>query len=163
MNRAKEVKSRETIPQPRKRHSEALSNKFYWIYQESDVFDDKEILFIDSRTIVRESTTIEQAKREVQSYIRSIGGNTAMHLKVGRRESWLSYTPRYTVSANAALVVPKTTPDTKKVEVANAMQSAASATKTGNPINFLKYIVLTVLSVIVLKIGISSAIWVLGS
>lgn len=119
----------------RRHHSSA--NKFYWIFQESDVYDDKEILFVDNRSVIREGTTIEQAKREVQSFIRSIGGNTAMHLNVEKtsapKTSWAYYPARYSVSANAALVVPRSMREEKKDELCSHLRAMAGAVRFENP------------------------------
>lgn len=86
-------------------------NAFYWLYDRSDIHDDKEILFVDNLPVVHKSTTIEQAKGLVRSDIHRMGGNAGLYLSVEKesqiRKSW-AYDPWvYEVSAYASLVTPK--------------------------------------------------------
>lgn len=102
----------------RKQKNEFNPNRFYWLYDRSDVHDDKEILHVDDLPVIHKSTTIEQAKGLVQSDIHRMGGNAGLYLSVEKegqtKKSW-TYDPwMYEVSAYATLVAPKNLSSEKK-------------------------------------------------
>ena len=88
-------------------------DEFFWLYGESDIREDYELLGVSSETFSKSSTVIETAKGLLKEKIRSIGGNSVIGLKVERGDSsrnafGTGYTAaNFTASGCASLVVPK--------------------------------------------------------
>ena len=93
-------------------------SKFYFMYGDGDIPPNMEVALMDYKPVVHSATTISQARGQVRSDIRRMGGNAAGCLTEERgsvaKTSWSYGSAMYTVSAYATLVVPVNLPAEEK-------------------------------------------------
>ena len=95
--------------------------KFYWFYGKGDLAETDEVLGVHTDRISRTASTIDQAKGELRSAIRALGGNAAVAVIIERGSatkcSWAYEPAPYTASACAGLIVNKKLNEKKKNEL----------------------------------------------
>lgn len=114
-------------------------NRFYWCYGKGDIPEGMELVASSKNVITCEGTMSEQAKGQLRSDIRSLGGNAAMGLSIERsgtvRRTFVAgYNPAtITASAYAALILPKRMSQKEKEEREGKFKSADKVTSENSP------------------------------
>ncbi len=100
-------------------------NRFHWCYGMGDIPEGMELVASSKKRITCEGTTNEQAKGQLRSDIRSLGGNATMGLNIERggtvRCMFVAgyYPATITASAYSALILPKQIAKEEKEEREN--------------------------------------------